>query len=361
MNILSRKKIILGGDILLEIRGRNRYYRGENETKHLLVISSYSQTPISIEFRFPDDNIFNTPDLIPDESGVIDYILPREVLFQTGRVSVQATAHFDDGKIEKSGVYNISVGESINAADNMSVILYNKRLYSKGINIIRVVGDNSDYYLTFEGVDNLGNSFAIFNRDSKTSSPIAISADGKVNIPTWLLKEGSFDVGIYAEGFASTPLKVYVEGSIVDKNSAIYDEPDKTIVEQLLHKVNNIRYIKSCEIIDGKLIIKMNDDSVVDAGFVVDNETSVNKIQSNYEQNDETEPDYIKNRTHWKEEKDGKIIYHKLDSKYLNIDTELTENSSNPVTNKTVTEAFLSSKPEAISALEIEEIIKNIF
>jgi hypothetical protein len=46
-------------------------------------------------------------------------------------------------------------------------------------------------------------------------------------------------------------------------------------------------------------------------------EEKILNSRSDWNQNDESAPDYIKNRTHWVEQHDGKEVVHKLDGKYL--------------------------------------------
>ena len=72
-------------------------------------------------------------------------------------------------------------------------------------------------------------------------------------------------------------------------------------------------------------------------------------VQPDMAQNDETQPDYVKSRTHWKEEsEDGtETIYHKLDNGYLNLDKTPTEGSGNPVTSGGVLDA-LNGKVDSI-------------
>lgn len=295
-----------------------------------------------------------------DESGNTTYPLPDEIMYQNGRVSVQATVVLPTGAVEKSSVVTFPVGRSINAEDNLTLFLHNKRLYPKGGNCIAVVGDNKDYKIKFENVENLGSIFAIFNRDGKSSSPIMLSESGEVGIPLWVLKSGSFEVGLYAEGFASTPLSITVDRSIVDQEGVITEDPDLTIVEQLLEKVNDIKYIKTCKIVDGRLMIYLNDGSEINAGFVGDGGGTITTVQADQEQNDSSQPDYIRNRTHYKEtDIEGNVIYHKLDNSYLNLDNEIKQNSDNPVTAKAVYKAVDEVEPEALSNLEIEELLKN--
>ena len=342
---------------MLRIRVVNHYYNGENESKQL-IISAYAGIPVKLEFQLRDGNTFIVDDLVPDKSGNITYSLPSEILYQDGRVSAQATITLPSGVIEKSSIVSFPVGHSINATDSLTLFLHNKRLYPKGGNRIVVVGDNKDYKVKFTGVEDLGETFAIFNRDGKSSSPIMLSESGEVGIPLWVLKSGNFEVGLYAEGFASTPISITVDRSIVDQEGVITEDPDLTIVEQLLEKVNDIKYIKTCKIVDGRLILSLNDGTNIDAGFVGSGESTI--VQANQEQNNSSQPDYIKNRTHYKEtDIEGNVIYHKLDNNYLNLDNEIKQNSDNPVTAKAVYKAVDEVEPEALSNLEIEELLKN--
>ncbi len=343
---------------MLKIRVANQYFNGENESKNLVITQTYGGIPVQLDFQFPDGNTLIVKDLMCDESGNTTYPLPDEIMYQNGRVSVQATVVLPTGAVEKSSVVTFPVGRSINAEDDLTLFLHNKRLYPKGGNCIAVVGDNKDYKIKFENVENLGSIFAIFNRDGKSSSPIMLSDDGEVSVPLWVLKSGSFEVGLYAEGFASTPLNITVDRSIVDQEGVITEDPDLTIVEQLLEKVNDIKYIKTCKIVDGRLVICLNDGSEIDAGFVGTGESTI--VQANQEQNDNSQPDYIRNRTHYKEiDSEGNTIYHTLDNNYLNLESEVKQNSDNPVTAKAVYKAVDAAEPEALTNLEIEELLKN--
>ena len=103
----------------------------------------------------------------------------------------------------------------------------------------------------------------------------------------------------------------------------------------------------------------MNDDSEIDAGYVVGGSTALT-IQSDWNQNENLQPDYIRNRTHYKEiDEDGNEVYHTLDNKYLNLDKEISQGSDNPVTSKAVYKAVTEIEMESLSNLEIEELIKN--
>ena len=344
---------------MVKIRVANHYYNGENNSKQLIVTHSYGSTPIKLEFLFPDGNTFVVRDLVSDKSGYIEYPLSSEILYQNGDVSAQATVTTPSGAIEKSSVVSFPVGGSINATENLTLSLRNKRLYPKGGNSVVVVGDNKDYRIKFIGIENFSAIFAIFNRDGKTNPPIMLSETGEVDIPLWVLKGGTFEVGLYSEGFASTPITVSVDRSIVDKSGVIEEDPDQTIVEQLIKKVNDIKYIKACNIVNGKLIIYLNDGSEIDAG-IVDDDDSTTIIQADQEQNDATQPNYIMNRTHYKEtDNEGNIIYHRLDNNYLNLDNAVKKDSANPVTSEAVFEAINNDEPDTISNIEIEEILKN--
>ena len=54
-----------------------------------------------------------------------------------------------------------------------------------------------------------------------------------------------------------------------------------------------------------------------------------------------------------------KVVYHTLDNKYLNLDNEVRQDSDNPVTAKAVYKAVNEAEPEALTNLEIEELLKN--
>lgn len=83
-------------------------------------------------------------------------------------------------------------------------------------------------------------------------------------------------------------------------------------------------------------------------------------VQSDQEQNDDSQPDYIRNRTHYKEtNSEGQVVYHTLDNKYLNLDNEVRQDSNNPVTAKAVYKAVNEAEPEALTNFEIEELLKN--
>lgn len=345
---------------MLKIRVANQYFNGENESKQLIVTQTYNGIPVRLEFQLPDGNTFVVDSLMPDESGSVAYPLPAEIMYQNGRVSAQATITLPSGVIEKSSIVSFPVSRSVNATDGLTLFLHNKRIYPKGGNRIVVVGDNRDYKVKFTGIEDLGETFAIFNRDGKSSSPIMISESGEAAIPLWVLKSGSFEVGLYAEGFASTPLEIIVDRSIVDQEGIITEDPDPTIVEQLLEKVNDIKYIKSCKVVDGNLMIYLNDGSEIKAGFVGADGGTVITVQADQEQNDSSQPDYIRNRTHYKEtDSEGNTIYHTLNNNYLNLESVVKQNSNNPVTAKAVYEAVDAAEPEALTNLEIEELLKN--
>ena len=345
---------------MISLKSVYQCFNGENESRQIKICAQeYKNTPVSIEFRLPDGNTFISDNLITDNNGEVTYLLPKEILYQNGRVSAQATVALPDGTIEKSSVASFPINCSINSCDDFSILLYNNRLYPKGGNKLRLVGDNDCYKVKFVGVEHLGEVFAIFGRDNKTSKPILLNDDDSVNIPLWVLKRGSFEVGLYAEGFATTPLEIVVDESIVEQSGVIVDELEPSLVEQLLDKVNSIKYIKSCQIINGKLIIILNDDSEIDAGYVVGGSTALT-IQSDWNQNENLQPDYIRNRTHYKEiDEDGNEVYHTLDNKYLNLDKEISQGSDNPVTSKAVYKAVTEVEMESLSNLEIEELIKN--
>ena len=61
-------------------------------------------------------------------------------------------------------------------------------------------------------------------------------------------------------------------------------------------------------------------------------------------QNDSTQLDYIKNRTHWKETDGNETIYHKLPNEYLSIDSAPTQDSKNLVSSGAVYEKLEAVK-----------------
>lgn len=343
---------------MITLKALCQCFNGENESKQLRVVSpNHKNTPICLEFRFPDGVSYTDNNAITDDNGEIMYLLPREVLYQNGKVSAQATITLPDGTIEKSAMITFAVNQSINADDDFSILMYGNRLYPRGGNVLRLVGDNDRYIIKFVGTENLGEVFAIFSRDNKTSKPILLNDDGSVNIPLWVLKRGSFEVGLYAEGFATTPLEIIVDESIIEQHGETIEDPEPSLVDQLLNKVNNIKYIKSCRVDSGRLIVILNDDSEIDAGFIISAD-ELSSIQSDWDQNDDSSPDYMKNRTHYKEvDSDGNIIYHTLDNKYLNLDNEVNSDSGNPVTSKAVRDAVRGAVELAKSAAE--EMLEN--
>lgn len=338
---------------MVELKAVYQCFNGENNVQRIRVVSNtYVSTPLIIEFRLPDGNTYTVDNVVTDDSGCAVCDLSKEVLYQNGKVSAQATVKLPSGEIEKSNIITFAVHPSINAEDDFDILVFNNRLYPKGGNLFRAVGDNDSYKLKFIGAESLGEVFAIFSRDGNMSPPLLLDDNFEVNVPLWVLKKGSFEVGLYAEGYATTPLEIVVDKSIIDEDEVIKEDPPETIVNQLLSKVNSIKYITSCSVVDGKLMIYLNDGSEIDAGVV---STGVDQ-----EQNDDSQPDYIKNRTHYKEiDTEGNVIYHKLDNNYLNLDSEIKQNSDNPVTAKAVYKAVDAAEPEALTNLEIEELLKN--
>ncbi|MCM1364966.1 MAG: hypothetical protein NC122_07100 [Faecalibacterium sp.] len=105
---------------------------------------------------------------------------------------------------------------------------------------ITVVGDNKDYFIHFQ-IDEIRKAmFAVFVRDGKEESVI-INDTATVNIPLWLLKQGSFSVGITSDGFASTPVYIIVKGSIIDQPGIETETPPPSQVEQLIKLVNDLQ------------------------------------------------------------------------------------------------------------------------
>ena len=109
--------------------------------------------------------------------------------------------------------------------------------YAGGKPCFLLVGDNEDYSIHFDSDLNKAAVFAVFKRD-KREERIALDSDGNVNIPLWVLKNGTFNVGLCTDGFASTPLPIYVVGSIINDEGEPTEDPPKTQVEQLIELVN---------------------------------------------------------------------------------------------------------------------------
>lgn len=138
-------------------------------------------------------------------------------------------------------------------------------------NGIRIIGDNKDYVLHFETDVDKRALFALFKKYGKESKPILLDENGNVSIPISALKEGFFEVGLYADGYATTPLFIPVEGTILNNEGIPVEEPEETQVEQLIGLVNGIKQggIQSAEVnADGHLIFTLTDGTVLDAGYV---------------------------------------------------------------------------------------------
>lgn len=131
------------------------------------------------------------------------------------------------------------------------------------------VGDNSDYIIHFDIADSDRKTamFAKFMRGGKEQE-IAIDEDGNVNIPLWVLKEGCFKVGLTADGFASTPLIVGVEGSINNEKLTQTQDPEPEKIDMLTELVNKIKWTKGIYIKDGHLFIVQSDGTETDCGAV---------------------------------------------------------------------------------------------
>jgi len=112
---------------------------------------------------------------------------------------------------------------------------------------INVVGDNSDYFLHFDIDTPRRAMFAVFSKKEKgycqtpKQESVLIDENGTVNVPLWVLKQGGFNVGIISDGFASTPLYIYVAGSIIDENGIPAEDPPPSQVEQLIKLVNDLQ------------------------------------------------------------------------------------------------------------------------
>ena len=116
------------------------------------------------------------------------------------------------------------------------LVLKGKRLFCKDEDTISPVGDNSDYIIKFEGVSKTA-VFAVFNRDGKTQK-ISLDENKEVLIPLWVLKKGSFEVGLYSDGVASTAVSVYVRASVMEDDYEQTEDVPQSMVDQLIELVN---------------------------------------------------------------------------------------------------------------------------
>lgn len=211
---------------MIRLRLSYQCFNGENNTKSIKVVSGiYKNVPVNLEFRLPDGSPF-VPEqqLMLDDNGKAEYLIPRELLYQNGTVLAQASVSLSDGRVEKSSIISFPVVQSINATDDFTILLKNNRLYSYSGNTLKCVGDNANYSLKFEGINGLSPVFAIFRKDGKASAPIQLDEFGCAKIPVWVLKEGYFEVGLQAEGFASAPIQIAVDRSIIEKTDLTIDD-----------------------------------------------------------------------------------------------------------------------------------------
>ena len=92
--------------------------------------------------------------------------------------------------------------------------------YAGGKPCFLIVGDNEDYSIHFDSDINKAAVFAVFRKEGKEQRYL-LDESGNVNIPLWVLKNGTFRVGLISDGFASTPLPIYVVGSIISSPPSI--------------------------------------------------------------------------------------------------------------------------------------------
>ena len=143
--------------------------------------------------------------------------------------------------------------------------------YAGGKPCFLLVGDNEDYSIHFDSDINKAAVFAVFKKDGKEQRYL-LDESGNVNIPLWVLKNGTFNVGLCTDGFASTPLPIYVVGSIINDEGEPTEDPPKTQVEQLIELVNKAIAgqhgvnIERVFIEDGELIIELSNGNKINAG-----------------------------------------------------------------------------------------------
>lgn len=132
----------------------------------------------------------------------------------------------------------------------INLILKNKYLTAEDEenSSFAVVGDNRDYYIHFDmdEAEKKRAMFAVFSeREKNCRTPrqesVLIDENGLVNVPMWILKKDGFLVGVVSDGFASTPLYIYVVGSIIDKTGIQTEDPPPSQVEQLIKLVNDLQ------------------------------------------------------------------------------------------------------------------------
>lgn len=147
-----------------------------------------------------------------------------------------------------------------------------KVIYHEGRHFLEIhlVGDNTDYKLHFTSDVRHNADFVLFKRDGHQSEPILIDKDGYADIPLSALKSGQFDFGIYSDGYATEPMTATVNGSIIDTDDILLEEPGETQVEQLIGLVNGLASVTKVEINgDGELIVTLTsggEETTVNAG-----------------------------------------------------------------------------------------------
>lgn len=163
--------------------------------------------------------------------------------------------------------------------------------YAGGKPCFLLVGDNEDYSIHFDSDINKAAVFAVFKKDGKEQSCL-LDESGNANIPLWVLKNGTFRVGLISDGFASTPLPIYVVGSIINDEGEPTEDPPKTQVEQLIELVNKTIAgqhgvnIERVFIEDGELIIELSNGNKINAGKCRGNdETQFLELFKGYNEN----------------------------------------------------------------------------
>ena len=134
----------------------------------------------------------------------------------------------------------------------------------------RFVGDNEDYVIHFDVDVPYTAMFAKFHTAKGDPAPILLDKDANVKVPLSVMKQGQFDVGIYKDGYATTPFSVWVDGSILNNEGIPVEEPGKSQVEQLIALANSIATVTKAEIDEnGELLLTLQaggEESTVHAG-----------------------------------------------------------------------------------------------
>ena len=139
---------------------------------------------------------------------------------------------------------------------------------SKGIN---VVSNNDCFYIGLKSEEGLPAAiFARFIKNGNLITDILLDNEGKCKIPQNMLGNGYFEVGFYADGFATASLKFAVLSSVVLTDGIEDTEVVPSQTEQLIELVNSAPILERVYINGrGELVISMKNGGAYVAGTVV--------------------------------------------------------------------------------------------